>query len=70
MTDQVSANAPVSANALLVRIVKAGLAEGADSDRIIRTAERLTDRRGWSEAQRRQLREQIAALIVRHRGQR
>jgi hypothetical protein len=57
-------------NPSLGRIVRAGLSEGANSDRIIRTAERLTDRRGWSDAERRRFREQVATLIVRLRARR
>ena len=57
-------------NALLVRVVRAGLAEGADSDHIIRVAEQLTDRSGWSDAERRRFRLRVAALIVHYRTRR
>lgn len=54
----------------LIRIVEMGLARGADSDRIIRVAEQLTDSSGWSPARRRQFRNQVAALIARQRRRR
>lgn len=54
----------------LARIVRAGLEQGADGNHIIRIAERLTDRRGWSDAEQRRFRDQVAAMIVRYRKRR
>lgn len=51
----------------LAEVVQAGIAQGADSDRITRIAEQVFVTRGWTAAQRRQFRDQVAGLIARYR---